>query len=58
MSRPKLFVFRVSAEESEAIRELAAALRTTGSEALRVALLEKLRRVKAKQKAPAGSEAA
>lgn len=58
MARPKLFVLRVSLEELEAIRQLAAALHVTSSEALRVAMLEKLKRLKGQQKAPAGTEAA
>ena len=58
MLRPKSFIFRLSVEELESLRELAAALGVTSSQALRVALCEKLRRMKAKQKAPANTEAA
>jgi len=58
MLRPKSFIFRLSVEELESLHELAATLGVTSSQALRVALVEKLRRMKAKQKAPAGSEAA
>jgi hypothetical protein len=57
MARPKLFVLRVSLEEMEGIRRLAAALHVTSSEALRIAAAEKLKRLTAK-KAPAGTEAA
>lgn len=52
------FWFQLSREERDEWKEIAVARNTTVSELIRSAVAEKLKRLKAKQKAPAGSEAA
>jgi hypothetical protein len=56
--RKKRFDGRFTEADHEALSELACSLRVTMTEAIRRAVAEKLRRVRAKQKAPAGTEAA
>lgn len=56
--RNRRFEARLSDEDRVALRELGQMLGVSDAEAIRVAVAEKLRRVRAKQKAPANTEAA
>ncbi len=56
--RNKRFEVRLSEADRVELRELGRLLGVSDAEAIRVAVAEKLRRVRAKQKAPAQTEAA
>lgn len=56
--RNRRFEARLSEADRVDLRELGQLLGVSDAEAIRVAVGEKLRRVRAKQKAPAGTEAA
>ncbi len=56
--RSRRFNSRLTEQEHEQLKELAALLRVDLTKAALIAVAEKLRRVKSKQKAPSSTEAA